>query len=66
METIAEKLKIKSETIYQKVAREFTTTEFYVGQIAREERKPQRGKGLQIKERLKELTETKIEQYEKA
>lgn len=57
METIAEKLKIKSETTYQKVAREFATTEFYVGQIARGERIPQRGKGLKIKARLQELTQ---------
>ena len=56
METIAEKLKKKSETTYQKVAREFDTTSRYVAQIAREERIPQRGKGLEIKERLKELT----------
>lgn len=56
METIAEKLKKKSETTYQKVAREFDTTELYVGQIAREERIPKRGKGLEIKARLKELT----------
>ena len=56
METIAEKLKKKSETTYQKVAREFNTTSRYVAQIAREERIPQRGKGLKIKARLKELT----------
>ena len=64
METIAEKVKKISETPYQKVAREFDTTELYVGQIARGERIPKRGKGLKIKERLNELT-NKSEQYEK-
>ena len=56
METIAEKVKKISETPYQKVAREFDTTELYVGQIARGERIPQRGKGLKIKKRLEEIT----------
>lgn len=55
METIAEKIRKKSETLYQQVARELETTELYVGQIAREERVPTRGKGLKIKNRLKEL-----------
>ncbi len=56
METLVEKLKKKTETPYQMVAREFDTTELYVGQIARGERIPQRGKGLKIKNRLIELT----------
>ena len=60
METIAEKLKKKTETTYQKVAREFDTTSRYVAQIAREERLPKRGKGLEIQSRLKELSETNI------
>jgi hypothetical protein len=55
METVAEKLRKLSETPYQKVAREFDTTALYVGQIARGERVPTRGKGLKIKERLNEL-----------
>jgi hypothetical protein len=57
METLAQKVKKLGETPYQMVAREFETSEFYVGQIARGERIPQRGKGLKIKIRLKELTQ---------
>lgn len=56
METLVEKLRKKTETPYQMVAREFKTTELYVGQIARGERIPKRGKGVQIKNRLIELT----------
>lgn len=56
MEALVKKLKEKTETPYQKVAREFSTTELYVGQIARGERVPKRGKGLQILHRLQELT----------
>ena len=56
MKTLAEKIKKIAETPYQKVAREFNTTDLYVGQIARGERIPKRGKGLKIKERLNELT----------
>lgn len=57
METVAEKIKKISETPYQKVARELDTTELYVGQIARGERIPKRGKGLKIQARLNELTQ---------
>lgn len=55
METLADKLKKTAETPYQKIAREFNTSLVYVGQIARGERIPQRGKGLKIKERIIEL-----------
>lgn len=57
METLAEKLKKTAETPYQMIAREFETTVLYVGQIARGERIPKRGKGLCIKNRLKKLTQ---------
>lgn len=59
METLAEKLKKKYETPYQKVAREFDTALEYVYQIASGTRKPIRGKGLKIKNRLEELTNEK-------
>lgn len=52
---LSEKLKEKNKTVYTQVAEEFHTTTLYVGQIARNERIPQRGKGLQIKQRLLEL-----------
>lgn len=55
MKTLVEKLKAKNLTIYQKVAREFGTSELYVGQIARGWRKPQRGMGLKIKQRLEQI-----------
>ena len=57
METVAEKIKKISETPYQKDARELGTTVLYVGQIARGERIPTRGKGLLIKAKLDELTQ---------
>lgn len=59
METLAEKLKKKYETPYQKVAREFDTALEYVYMIASEKRNPTKGKGLKIKKRLEELTNEK-------
>nr|BFF39039.1 hypothetical protein BACY1_08440 [Tenacibaculum mesophilum] len=55
MSTIAEKIKSSNTTPYKKIAVEFDTSEAYVGQIARGERIPKRGKGLKIKKRLNEL-----------
>lgn len=55
METLARKVKKNNATIYQRVAKEFKTTTLYVGQIARGERVPIRGKGLAIKKTLEQL-----------
>lgn len=55
MDTLAKKLKDQYETPYQKIAREYHTAVDYVYQIASGKRKPQRGKGLKIKQRLEEL-----------
>ena len=59
MATLAEKVKQKSETPYQKVARALDTDVLYVGQIARGERIPKRGKGLKIKKALEDLANGK-------
>ena len=59
METLAEKIKRKHETPYQKVAREFDTVVEYVYQIACGTREPKRGKGLKIKQRLTEIANQK-------
>jgi len=58
METIAKQIRetVKIKTPYQLVAEKCNTTTLYVGQIARGERKPIRGKGLRILNELKELT----------
>jgi len=56
METLAKKLKLKSETIYQSIAKKHNTEAEYVGKIARGERKPVRGKGLKILNELQALT----------
>lgn len=55
MESLAKKLRHKRETPYQRVARELDSSEIYVGQIARGQRNPTRGKGLKIKKMLEEL-----------
>lgn len=47
--------KLKKDRPYEIVAKEFSTTVLYVGQIARGERIPKRGKGLEIQKRLNEL-----------
>ena len=54
---LSEKVKKKNKTAYEQVAEEFGTTALYVGQIARNERNPIRGKGLLIKNRLIEMIE---------
>ncbi|PTT19503.1 hypothetical protein DBR28_21365 [Chryseobacterium sp. HMWF028] len=56
METLAKKLKLKRETVYQSIAKKHNTEAEYVGKIARGERTPVRGKGLKILNELKELT----------
>ncbi len=58
METSAKQLRktVKFKTPYQQIAEKLNTSELYVGQIARGERKPIRGIGLQILNELKELT----------
>ncbi|RKE81975.1 XRE family transcriptional regulator [Chryseobacterium sp. AG363] len=56
METLAKKLKLKSETVYQSIAKKHNTDAEYVGKIARGERRPVRGKGLKILNELKALT----------
>ena len=55
METLSGKVKKIDTTIYQRVAKQFKTTTLYVGQIARGERKPIRGKGLEIKNTLEKI-----------
>ncbi|WP_066435485.1 hypothetical protein [Chryseobacterium sp. CCH4-E10] len=61
METLAKQLRktVKFTTPYQEIAAEFDTDPLYVGQIARGERKPIRGKGLKILNKIKELTQNK-------
>lgn len=56
METLAQKIKEKSATVYQVIAKKYNTDAEYVGKIARGERKPVRGKGLKILKELKSLT----------
>lgn len=56
MKTLAEKIKKITETPYQMIAKEFHVHTDYVGKIARGARKAERGKALQIKLRLEELT----------
>lgn len=50
-----ERLKAKGTTIYQRVAEKVGVSPKYVGIIAREERVPKRGKGLEVRLRLEEL-----------
>lgn len=61
METLAKQLRksVKIRTPYQLIADKFDTSELYVGQIARGERIPIRGKGLQVLNELKKLTNNK-------
>ncbi|SHK69171.1 hypothetical protein [Epilithonimonas mollis] len=58
METLAKQIKKTdvAKTPYQVIADECDTTVLYVGQIARGERNPIRGKGLEVLKKLKELT----------
>ncbi len=52
MGTLVEKLRKKKTTPYREVAKKVGISEYYVGQIARGERRPKRGKGA---EALREL-----------
>ncbi|OWP83020.1 hypothetical protein BWK59_12745 [Flavobacterium davisii] len=52
METLAQKINHRITTPYQKIAQLLDTNVDYVGQIARGERTPKRGKGLKIKQEL--------------
>jgi len=58
METTTFKLRkpVKLKTPYQQLAEKFGVGEFYIGQIARGERTPIRGKGLQVLNEIKKLT----------
>ncbi|MRI64690.1 XRE family transcriptional regulator [Ornithobacterium rhinotracheale] len=53
--TLAKAIKEKHQTPYQKLAKEFNTSPLYIGQIARGERHPIRGKGLAIKRELEKI-----------
>ncbi|SDE40108.1 hypothetical protein [Riemerella columbipharyngis] len=53
--TLAKAIKEKHQTPYQKLAEAFNTSPIYIGQIARGERMPIRGKGLKIKQELEKL-----------
>lgn len=52
MKTLVEKIRKKKTTPYKEVAKKLNMSEMYVGQIARGERRPKRGKGA---EALREL-----------
>lgn len=54
----------RTETPYQRVAKEFGVTSRYVGMVARGQRKPTRGKGLKVKERLEEIASSEPQNYE--
>ncbi|MDY3351896.1 XRE family transcriptional regulator [Riemerella anatipestifer] len=53
--TLAERIREKKQTPYQIIAKKFSTSAVYVGQIATGSRKPIRGKGLKIKKELEKL-----------
>ncbi|AZB17608.1 XRE family transcriptional regulator [Chryseobacterium indologenes] len=59
MDTLAKKIRQRSETPYQAIAKKHNTNAEYVGKIARAERIPIRGKGLQILNELKKITNNK-------
>lgn len=58
METLAKQIKetVVTPTAYQQIAKDCKTSVRYVGQIARGERNPIRGKGLKVLNKLKKLT----------
>ena len=60
---LSEKLKQKKQTPYEIVAAEFKTTVLYVGQIARGERVPKRGKGLEVYNILEKYSTKILEKY---
>ncbi len=45
----------KTTSLYQKLAQKYSVSVDYVGMIARGQRVPKRGKGLQIQESLKQI-----------
>ncbi len=56
MMTLAQKIKkAKKKTPYQVLADKYKTSYNYISQIATGMRKPQRGKGLKIKQELEQL-----------
>ncbi|GEM58403.1 XRE family transcriptional regulator [Flavobacterium oreochromis] len=55
METLAQKINHRVATPYQRIAQLLDTDVAYVGQIARGERIPKRGKGLKIKQEIEKL-----------
>ena len=60
METLAKQLRKTAKTPYQIIAEKFDTDVLYVGQIARGERVPIRGKGLKILNEIQRLTQNKV------
>lgn len=61
METITSRLRqpVKFKTPYQEIAEKFKVGTFYVGQIARGERTPVRGKGLKVLKEIEKLINNK-------
>ena len=53
---LAEKIKQKNKTVYQLIAEKYGVSVEYVGMIARNERQPNKKKGLAIKHELEALT----------
>ncbi len=49
-----------SETLYQKLAREYCVTTKYVGKIFRGERLPVRGRGLKVKKAIDDIIKNKV------
>jgi len=56
-ETLAKQIRktVQRKTVYQEIADKFNSNALYVGQIARGERIPIRGKGLKILNELQQL-----------
>lgn len=52
---LSDKILQNNLTPYQRIGKEFGVSAKFVGMIARGERKPQRGKGLMVYNRIKEL-----------
>ncbi len=59
MGTLAEKVKKKKETPYQKVSKKCGVSAYYVGLIARGERRPKRGKGAEVLRELERIANGK-------
>lgn len=52
---ITQKIREKNKTVYQLIAEKNGVTTDFVGRIARGERNPKRGKGLEVKKELELL-----------